>query len=65
MPWLPSKDNLISCTIDNDWEIQESSGKKPDWQFVKSSFIIKRWNKYLKISRLKIVAKTGVRLIGL
>ena len=28
--------NFISCTIDNNWEIQGSPCKKPDWEFVKA-----------------------------
>ena len=62
IPGLQSKDKFISCTIDSTWEIQKSPGKKPDWKFVKSSFVIKWWNKSLKISGSDIFSKTGRKL---
>ena len=36
---LQSKDKLTSCTVESNWKTQESTGKKPDWQFLKSSFV--------------------------
>ena len=33
---LQSKDKLTSCTVESNWK---STGKKPDWQFLKSSFV--------------------------
>ena len=60
-----SKDELISCTIDNNCEIHESPGRKPDWHFVKSWFWWKWLESSLKIILSYILPKIGRRLIGL
>ena len=44
MGGLSSNDFCISCIILKGYEVQESLGRKPDWQTVKSLFSIQDSN---------------------
>ena len=61
---LQSKDLYISCVIERSCEMQESSGKKPDWHSVNRE-ARKQLNKEFKIILSKIYLETERRLIGL
>ena len=60
-----SKEELISLIIDSKFEMQESPGKNPDWQFVKNLFLWKQPNRCLKSILSNIFPNIGSKLIGL
>ena len=59
-----SKAVWISWIIDNNWAIQESPEKKPDWEGVKSLLLWKKVKRELYIALSNIFPKIESRLMG-
>ena len=59
-----SKADCISCIMDRSWAMHESSGRKPDWEGVKSLLCKKQLKSELEITLSKTLAKIGSKLTG-
>ena len=62
---LTSNDFCISCIILKSCQVQESPGRKPDWQTIKSSFSIKDSNIDVNMNFSNILVNIGSRLISI